>query len=393
MTEVTTQDSTPKQQALNAAASIKLTATGLVEFRSEGRLVIIGKPQAVNSALEKFKSDLQIHCVYTDKPANVPDEDKASWFAGSRAALNLNGHLGAFALAGASGVEPVSHFDLVLDLCEAPLLGMLQKPLGYFAPGDDEDALVEVLGHLPDMVGRFEKPQFFDYNPDICAHGASGLEGCRQCIDTCPTEAIISIGEKVQVNPNYCQGGGICTSVCPTGAMTYRYPSAEDTLARLKAMIAAYSAASAGKRPILVLHGQEAEVPLHLLEDDELPLSLEELAGVGIEVWLSALCYGARSVRLVSDDGITQVTRNALEQQRMMCNQILTGLGYPEAIFWFEDMALVDETIEIPSASFSGSGGKRSTLFMALDFLAKHATELPESITLDSASPLGNVID
>ena len=40
-----------------------------------------------------------------------------------------------------------------------------------------------------------------------------------------PAEAIISIGEQVEVNPNLCQGGGICATVCPTGAMEYAYPA------------------------------------------------------------------------------------------------------------------------------------------------------------------------
>ena len=73
-------------------------------------------------------------------------------------------------------------------------------------------ALLEVL---PQMRGQFEKPKYFNYNPEICAHGRSGKRGCT-VHRRMPGEAIVSIGETVAVNPYLCQGGG-CATVCPAG--------------------------------------------------------------------------------------------------------------------------------------------------------------------------------
>ena len=72
----------------------------------------------------------------------------------------------------------------------------------------------------------------------ICAHSVNGQTVCSRCIDACPAEAIVSIGERIEVNPNLCQGGGSCATVCPSGAIRYRYPNLRDNGKRLRDMLA-----------------------------------------------------------------------------------------------------------------------------------------------------------
>ena len=96
-------------------------------------------------------------------------------------------------------------------------------PPGYYAPAGPK-ALAPVLNELRDLVGEFEKPKYFRYDPDICAHGRSGLNGCRRCIDACPTQAISSLGGIIEVDAYLCQGAGSCASACPSGAIRYAYP-------------------------------------------------------------------------------------------------------------------------------------------------------------------------
>jgi Pyruvate/2-oxoacid:ferredoxin oxidoreductase delta subunit len=43
--------------------------------------------------------------------------------------------------------------------------------------------------------------------------------GCKNCYVFCP-EFIVSVGEKMAINYDYCKGCCICVEECPRGAMT-----------------------------------------------------------------------------------------------------------------------------------------------------------------------------
>src|SRR5678815_1950997 len=61
-------------------------------------------------------------------------------------------------------------FDLVLDLDDVPNIALHQPPQGYFAPGADPIAQAKAVAELTALVGEFEKPKYFAYQPSICAH-------------------------------------------------------------------------------------------------------------------------------------------------------------------------------------------------------------------------------
>ncbi|MFM1892538.1 MAG: hypothetical protein RLZ44_1615 [Pseudomonadota bacterium] len=377
---------TPQQLALQAAAATAPQPTGLVAYRSEGRVLLIGEPLAVTAALQQLDPGLLAHCLFTSKPPTAPRH--LSYQVCELAEIELTGHLGAFRVdtPGADPGQPETRFDLVLDLASPPRLAMPLPPAGYFAPQTPE-ALHEALATLPGLVGRFEKPQFFDYDPAICAHGASGIAGCRRCLDACPAEAIVSIGERVQVDPYLCQGGGICATVCPSGAMTYRYPTAADTLQRVRRMLHAFRTAG-GEQPVLMLHA--ADHPVTPPDERTLPLALEELASAGLELWLGALAYGARRVALARDPAMASKVAAALEEQRGIANAMLQGLGYPAAVHWHQ--APEPSEIEgLDPASFAAQGDKRQNLFLALDHLTRQAPAAASEALLPDGAPLGRV--
>jgi ferredoxin len=387
MNQIAAAPSAPKAQALAAAAAVQPEATGLVEFRSEGRVLLIGEPVLVNAALAQLDPQLQPHCLFVSEPAVAPKG--IPFRVCAPGSFELEGYLGRFRIRGKcrKADEQALTFDLVVDLLPRPLLAMATPPIGYFAPGTDQAALRPVLEELPDLIGRFEKPQFFAYDPAICAHGASGLEGCRRCLDTCPTQAIVSVGEKVQVDPNLCQGGGICTAVCPTGAMTYRYPPAADSLERIRRMLHTFLEAG-GEEPVLLLHAL-ADDPGGLAEE-ELPMPLEELASAGLELWLAALAYGATQVRLLRSPTTDERIAAALEEQRAVANAILCGLGYAEAVHW-HDAPQTSGLEGLARASFAAAGDKRQNLFLAVDHLYAHAPQPVASAPLPPGAPLGRI--
>ena len=162
----------------------------------------------------------------------------------AQGAINeCSGHLGHFVvrLEGKQGAVNLARamqfkrddFDLVLDLSPTCIIDVQIPPPGYYAPSN-EAALERALAELPEMVGEYEKPKYFEYDPDICAHGERGLTGCSRCIDACPTDAIHSLGERIEVDPYLCQGGGSCATACPTGAIRYVYPPTSHLLDGLR---------------------------------------------------------------------------------------------------------------------------------------------------------------
>ena len=91
--------------------------------------------------------------------------------------------------------------------------------------------------------------------------------------------------------------------MCPSGAIRYAYPAPRDLMQALKAVLVAYRGAG-GQAPRLLLHDAEgghdllraraAQLPV-----DVLPLQVEEITAAGLDVWLSAIAYGASGVGLL----------------------------------------------------------------------------------------------
>ena len=209
-----------RDAALAAVADDQGTATGLIEYRSRGRVLIIGQGDHPDAAAYQLPKPLSAQLLRLDEDA-VEDELTVPQ-AGRR--ISMEGHLGAFTIylgdQGQPGYQTLTA-DLVLDLGTPPRFSMPIKPAGYIHCSTEPEAMEAATRQLGTLTGTFEKPRFFEYRADMCAYSRSGQPGCRRCIDACPTEAIRGLIETVEVDAHRCQGGGICTTVCPTGAMGY----------------------------------------------------------------------------------------------------------------------------------------------------------------------------
>lgn len=407
-----------KRIALEKIRSIEHSPTSPVEYRSVGRLLIIGEtPTAISIAKQLQK---QLHCtvVHEGKAASqgVDIQSSRERFPVVNAnPVSVDGYLGAFTvtvedndqpsnLAKLLG-EPDGFFDLVLDLRPSPLIQREVLPPGYYAPATDQEAIDRVLTELPDLIGDFEKPRYFQYNPDICAHGASGQVGCTQCIDACPTEAIVSIGEKVEVNPYLCQGGGSCATVCPSGAMTFNYPPLNETLNMVRALARHYREAG-GQTPVLLFH--DAMSGRHLLEPVQeqipghvIPLEIEEIGATGMDTWLAAMAYGINQTVLLIPPSAPERVQTALRQQMIYAVSVIEGIGYSSNYLSVinagnsEDLVQQLESLQVEPdvhpATFSPDYDKRTTLRMAIDHLYVHAPAQTPSAPLPKGAPFGEI--
>ena len=306
-------------------------------------------------------------------------------------------------------------FDLILDLRPVSAFTQHALPQGYFR-WDGRD--VKVITQLRSLVGEFEKPKFFNYKQKLCAHSRNDKVGCNACIDVCSASAISSERDRqqIKVNANLCVGCGACTTVCPSGALSYSYPRATDQGLKLKTLLATYKRAG-GKKAALLLHSQGAGA--RLIEElgraarldtatrgvpaRVLPVALWHTSSVGLELWLSAVAYGASQVWVLMSNEEAPEYRDAVRVQMNVAQSILSGLGYPGEHFRIlhardaRDLAALDLALqaapaEAPgkSASFAVQADKRTTLELALDHLIDQALLRPEAIELPSVgSPLG----
>lgn len=384
-------DITARAAALSAVETLSARPTTTVEFISRGRVAVIGGRAAMEFA-PRLSGDLQPQLVLTEA---IDEPGLPAVIQGGRR-LVIEGHMGAFGIhlgdRGRANYQLVEA-DLVLDLSAEPLLSMPMKPLGYLVSGIEEPELSKAEAELSLLKGRFEKPRFFEYDPSICAHGRAGHQACRRCIDSCPAQAVISIGDTVEVDPFLCQGGGVCASVCPSGALSYSYPRATDTLQRIRTLLRVYRE-HGGRRPELAVVSEADESVILECRANLLPLVVEELASVGLEVWLSALAFGAGRVLLVDAGSVPAGVNDALRQQLQVASEILRAMGYPRNAIALVDGGGLggDAGSAMPGfapAGFSGVGGKRQTGFLAIDHLYEQAERPHPMVDLAVGAPFG----
>jgi ferredoxin len=312
--------SAPKIAALLALADMpEAEPVPVVNYESQGRLLIIGAGSQAIPWAEKLSSSLDVSVLCTE-PGDLPLSRNFPIYSGL--VTKLDGYLGNFSVnwdlqnpidpemctrcgacvevcpEGAINLsfqidlskckshrecvtacasigaisfdrkerERNSEFDLILDLRADPKMRMSQTPQGYFAPGADPLSQALVINQLTEMVGEFEKPKYFVYNDKICAHGRNGKVGCSACIDVCSTGAISSVFKNgqgtVEVNPNLCMGCGACATTCPSGAMRYNYPSVPHQGKELKTLANVFTAEAKklnqAMSPSLLLHTLKA---------------------------------------------------------------------------------------------------------------------------------------
>jgi ferredoxin len=300
------------------------------------------------------------------------------------------------------------HFDLVLDLGSDPMFAMHQPPQGYWRPGADPAAQAAAVAEIALATGEFEKPKFFNYKASICAHSRSQQPGCNLCIDVCSAQAIAADGEHIRVEPHLCVGCGACTTVCPSGALTYGYPSVSEMGTRIRTLLATYRKAG-GRDPCLLFHDADGRALLERLgrrgkglPARVIPVELQHMVSTGIDVWLGALAYGASDLAVLATGAEAPRYTEAIARQMDFAEVIAQALGYQGAHFNLlcaGDVAALERavwmlrpalSVRVPAA-FRWTDDKRTTLGLAFEHLLLHAPTPKTDIALAEGAPYGTI--
>ncbi len=415
-------DSAPKIAALLAEAALDIPPAPTVAYESKGICLVYGRDEAAIDAARQLAGRLTV-TVLLSRPADIvpPRIVDVPLFRGTVSAAK--GHLGAFEIIvdnyapavvssrGALAFEPArngaaSTCDLILDLTgDAPLFPAPQIRDGYFNPDPGNPAAVQrALFDLADLIGKFEKPRYVNFDASLCAHSRSNLTGCTRCLDICPASAITPDGDAVVIDPYICGG---CNSVCPTGAAGYAMPGTPALFERAKTLLSAYRDAG-GARPVLLLHdtehGDEAISMMARfgrgLPANVIPFALNEVTQVGFDFMAGALAYGAAQIVILTPpkrrDQLT-----GLAGQAGLTEALMSGLGYgsgrvqvltesdPDAI----ERHLYDLPPTEPArpSGFIAMGDKRGLIRLAIDHLHDVAPAPVDRIALPPQSPFGAV--
>ncbi|MEO7150209.1 MAG: 4Fe-4S binding protein [Burkholderiaceae bacterium] len=332
--------------------------------------------------------------------------------------------------------EMSERYDLVLDLSATPLLALHQPPQGYFHAAGDA-ALMDAVLALRDAVGEFEKPKFFQYKQKLCAHSRNEQIGCTACIDVCSAQAIRSDASMkgrsaglgggagsgagnslagIVVEPHLCVGCGACTTVCPSGALTYATPRPDEQGRRLRTLLSTYRRAG-GADAVILFHSQGAGGTLigdlgraartvdsvHGVPARVLTVDIFHTASTGLDLWLAALAFGASQVWVLMTDEEAPDYRRAVAAQMAVAQAIVSGLGYAGVhlrLIEARDAGELDRLLQAgpaqgvaQPAAFSVQADKRATLDLAIDHLLAQAPRPADIIALPTpASPYGSVV-
>ncbi len=392
-------------------------ATTQIQYESQGHALVIGTSTKALQAAKSFAQNgvtvVEIDPAIDSTRKQLTDDGIAVFTV---PVLALHGYLGAFTakVPSASAAEQAFDlavsvylqsgcFDVVLDLSEQPLMPMLLPPFGYKHASSAEQIQQAIL-ELQDMKGEFEKPRYFNYNAAICAHSRSELGGCRACIDVCTTNAIVSVGEGVQVDPFLCQGCGSCATTCPTGAMSYSYPRPSNAIDRARTALLDNDAS------VVLLHGEahKNQVESGSLSDGVLAFQVEEITAFGADFWLSLLAGPACRVVLVHDMISTDPGLQALQSQIELVDSLLAGLGIEEntvVLIGLDGLnaAEISSVLhpdnwsnsilrQLTPASYATHNDKRQTIRLALDALSEQLTAINSTVELPAHAPFGQIM-
>ncbi len=407
-------DAGPKMAALVAETLRKKPPVKTFDVVSEGLCLILGPAALTLDAAAQLAPHLSV-TVLMEAHEDIPQAGAFDVIKGrlKRAA----GALGAFTVEFDALQVPEpggrlpgqmaeardngrSECDIILDLRgETPLFPAPEKREGYLrADPGSASAVQQAILDASHLVGTFEKPIYLSLNPHACAHSRAQQAGCSKCLDNCPTSAITSAGDHVDIDPMICAGCGTCAALCPSGAITYEDPAPDVLFGRMANLASAYTAAG-GFAPRLLVHDRSFGSEIislaarfgRGLPADVIPVDLERVSGFGHAEMVSALALGFSAVDVLL--GPT-TERDVLIREHALASA-LAGDAFPVRLIdptdpeQLSDMLYGAETAPAIDNPILPLGDRRQVTRLSVKALRG---EMGEPIPLPANAPYGAVV-
>jgi ferredoxin len=401
-----------KQAALLAAAQLPAPMVPVKSIQSSGVCCIVGPTEQAIRMAELVQDELGVTCIVNDAgPIQLPS---AGYNVAKGQLTVAQGALGCFKLEfaqlqtlnlagrGALGYGEAeatarSECDVFIDLRGVePAFPSYQKRNGYFwADPTKAGELERIALTARDRVGEFEKSVYFKLETSLCAHSRANQPGCTRCLDVCPTEAIFSAGDHVEINSDICAGCGSCAAVCPTSAVTMNETPFE-ALTQVIAVMAKVYREQADEAPRLVFHtlgtGNDAIARLARygagLADDLIPLGLEHVDRVGHAEILAAFGAGYAEVLILADN---ETDRQAVAAEVELAQAMLGGTHHSTTrarVIAADELSAAADNAGRVSQPILLVGGRRDITRVSV---AAMADRIEAPIALPAGAPYGAI--
>lgn len=401
---------TPKMAALIADANLPDPPYKSVDIVSEGICMIIGPQDVALAAADKLAQTLSVTVLLAPGSEFVPTAaydpviGTLHQVTGSIGQFNIKINAFQQSLIGGRGTPgmsaprdgAVSECDIILDLTGGtPLFPAPEKREGYLRADPKSaiavDAAIFKASH---MTGTFEKPLYVRLETSLCAHSRAEKPACSNCLNVCPTGAILSAGEHVTIDPMICAGCGSCAAVCPSGAITYDKPSPDLLFRRINTLATTYRDAG-GKAAVLLVHDDHGAQMISLaarhgrgLPAHVIPMEVTALSGFGHAEMLAALASGMAHVNILLGPN---TERDALDPQLALADAISAG---KITLLDIADPDLLSDHLfdQIPAKALDTPILPLGTRRQVARLSAKALNPDVEKITLPDGAPYGAVV-
>ncbi|SEL69372.1 Sec-independent protein translocase protein TatB [Halomonas daqiaonensis] len=371
-------------------------AVDKVVYQSDGVVALIGdRGPSLLAMAETFSQGTIIAIA----PGLDDEQTPVGWTAFDARVTGIEGWLGDFRLESVmtdSNTPRQVTADIVIDLSKTPTLGQQVSPPGYLQ-GRSSPSPSTLAAEARELVGSFEKPRYFRYTPEICAHEIAGQTGCTRCLDVCAADAIRSEGTLIHVEPHLCQGCSACTLACPTGALSVAQPRRLDLLERMHTLIDALDTPPSTLH--VIAEGAPIDPDVGTSVEVSATLEVPVIANFGEELWFAALAHGVHRVVLWPEAGMPADTRQLLDRRLadVACITEAMGLGRGAVTFGGDRRDDTPDTATLRPGSrepltVSRDSRKRELLNAALRRWQE--SQLPgshETFELPAGSPIGGI--